>query len=199
MHQTPARDAAVATHASYRQRVAAARDRRLSQAHQLRKLAFAYVAARDRLKSLAAEHTAQVDAEHLQLQQRLYGNPVDPEGLRTAMDSASARITNREQAAGALRRAERTGDAVAALAAFNVASEHGWSDVASVYLAKRPDAAEAYRALLEHQQAGADVNERLFGPLKFPPLPVELSAHRNHLEQLASEAGEPPPGGAFLA
>jgi hypothetical protein len=197
-HDTPARALAVAAHAAYQQRLAAARDGRLSERHRLAKSAFAYLDACGKLKTLAAQHSATVDAEHQQLEQALYGHPADPEGLRAALDSASARITNREQAASALRRAARTGDAVAALAAFNVASEHGWSDVTRSYLSSRPDAAAAYAALRQHEQAGADPNERLFGPLKFPPLPPELSKHRNGLEQLAREAGEPPPGSPFL-
>jgi len=196
-NDTPARTLAVAAHSAYRQRLAAARDGRLSEAHRLRKLAYAWVTTRDRLKTLAAEHTAQVSAERQRLEQALYGDS-DPEGLRTALDSASARIRNREQAAAALRRAERVGDEVAALAAFNVAAEHGWSDVSRSYLAKRPDAAAAHAALVAHEQAGADANEKLFGPLRFPPLPVELGKYRNALEQLASEAGEPPPGSPFL-
>jgi hypothetical protein len=197
-NDTPARTLAVAAHSAYRQRLAAARDGRLSEAHRLRKLAYAWVTTRDRLKALAIEHSAQVDAERLRLQQAVYGYPADPERLRVAIDSAAASCQTREAAARALRRAERTSDPVGALAVFNIAAEKGWPDVTHSYLASRPDAAEAYRALLEHQQAGADVHERLFGPLKFPPLPVELAKHGTHLEQLASEAVEPPPGSPFL-
>ena len=186
-HDTPARALAITAHAAFQQRCAAARDGRLTEAHRIRKLAFAYVSTCDRLKALAVEHTAQVSAERQRLEQALYGLAGDPEGLRTAIDAASVRITKREQAAAALRRAERTGDEVAALAAFNVAAEHGWSDVSRSYLAKRPDAAAAHAALVAHEQAGADANEKLFGPLRFPPLPVELAKHRNALEQRPHE------------
>ena len=117
----------------------------LTEAHRIRKLAYAYVTTRDRLKTLAAEHTAQVSAERQRLEQALYGDS-DPEGLRTALDSASARIRNREQAAAALRRAERVGDKVAALAAFNVAAEHGWSERLEVLPGEAPGCCRSARS-----------------------------------------------------
>ena len=199
MYDTLARRTAEQVHAAYVQRVEAARsDARLTEEHRRRLLAFAYVTTRDRLKTLAAEHTAEVDAERLRLQQSVFGHPADPDALRSALSSATTTIQTREQAEQALRRSSRTNDDVGALAVFNIAAEHGWTSVTKDYLAKRPDAAAADSALRAHEQAGADVNEKLFGPLKFPSLPPELSKHRNHLEQLASEAGEPSPGSPFL-
>lgn len=65
----------------------------------------------------------------------------------------ASRATTREQAAAALRRAQRLGDEVMALAVYNIAAERDYVDVVADYVASRPERAAALAALAEHDAA----------------------------------------------
>lgn len=166
-------------------------DDRLTERHRKAMLAREYLTTKQQLAALRREHDAEVAAQRLALERSAFGM-ADTTALRTALDGAAARITTRDEAASALRRAERTGDNIAAHAVFVVATEQGFRDVADAYLASRPGTAGALSRLQEHDQAAADTNERLFSP--FVPLrPAGLRAVNDaYLEQMAALAGDVP-------
>ena len=83
-----------------------------------------------------------------------------------------------------MRLAERTGDEVAAAAAFAVASERGWRTVTEAFTAHRPEVAarlaelSEYEAQLpEHMTAADRAMERLASPF-FVPKPPEAQRVR---------------------
>lgn len=192
MYDTEARRQAVALRAEHERRLAAARDARLTEQHRLRRLAAAHLDASAKLAELRAQHSAQVDAERLRLQRALFSGSADPGELRQAIATVEPRITTAAEAAASLRRAQRLGDNVGALAVFNIASERGWRDVSESYLAAHQGANGFHTELVAFEAAAQDNSERLFSPLKPPSLPAELVRYRDHLPELAAQVGGPP-------
>lgn len=109
--------------------------------------AHAYLKADALVAEARAAHQVEVAAERRTPETRAFGFADDPDSFRAALDGASARIATPSQAASALARARRTGDAVAAHAVFVRAHELGCGDVVQQYTQDHPSTASALQAL----------------------------------------------------
>lgn len=193
-HNTAARARASAAHAALHQRVEVTDgDGQLNDLTKSRIKAAAYLKARCAVADARREHEAEVAGQRRELEQNAFSYPADPDGFRAALNGASARITTRAQAAAALRRAERTGDDVAAHAVFVIAAEKGFGDIVDAYAARHPETGTALQRLRDHDAAADTAAEKVFSPLRPPQLPRGLPSNEDRLARLAAEAGEPDP------
>ncbi len=192
MIDTAHRQAAVQLGATFAERAAAiSADHRLTEAHRRSRLAAEYLGYQRQLANLRRQHDAEVAKKRSELEHSAYGH-WDTSALRSALDSASARISTAAQAKAALRRAERVGDDVAACATFVLASEMGWAGVVGEYAATHPGRAASLTFLDDHDVAASDDHERLFSPF-FPRKPDTLrNVDDSRLEELANASAQHP-------
>jgi hypothetical protein len=181
--------------AEFQRNINAARARRdiTPQARQIA-IARAYTKARDGLTQLQAHDTEKYHQQRSRLERKLFGNTDHISGAsavssRDARDRA-AKYTNPDDAAAALGRAQRDGDAdlaraIAAHAADNASTEVGshtaWGAVVQRYADSRPALADAYKELTElhHPGHGMDFTYVL-------PKPREIGSMADHqVDQLA--------------
>jgi hypothetical protein len=192
-HLTAARKRAEDAHNALRMRVAALdSDPRLDDKYRQRVKAHSFLKADALVAEARAAHQAEVAAERRTLETRAFGFPEDPDAFRAALDGASARITTPSQAASALARARRTGDAVAAHAVFVRAHELGFGDVVQRYTQDHPPRASALQDLADFDHGNDTPEESLFSALRPPMRPIGLPSDPGRLAQLAAESGEPP-------
>ncbi|HAW10274.1 MAG: hypothetical protein ABSC16_12405 [Candidatus Dormibacteria bacterium] len=197
-HETTARDRAAAAHRALAQSVEVTDgDVRLTDSAKNAIKAHAYLKARAQVADARREHEAVVAAQRRELERNAFGYPADPDRFRDALNGASERITTRTQAAAALRRAERTGDDLAAHAVFVIAAEKGFGDIVDSYAARHPESGSALQRLRDHDAAADTVAEKLFSPLRPPQLPRGLPPNEDRLARLAAEARASDPPNPF--
>jgi hypothetical protein len=185
---TAAREQAVKIGQRFNQLSRAVReDKALSEHAKKATLAHHWRATQSRLLALKGEHQAEVEREHRRLELELFGHAADPDIYRAALAAAAAQIDSPAKAEAALRRADRTGDEVAAKAALTISLEKGFGSAVDAYKARNPGAAAALTEFRNFEQAMADPQDRLFSPFKVLR-PPELPTRDEAIDALAREA-----------
>jgi hypothetical protein len=152
-----------------------------------------YLDTQKQLAALRPQHEDTIAAQHRELQRGVFSHPDDPESYRLALD-AVAPLDSPAKLARRLQLAEKTGDETTAAAIMAVAAERSdGSAVVAQYLARRPDKAEQYGRLKDHEsQAAPTYQDRLFSPWRVA-VPSDLPKGNNGtIERLAASVESTP-------